>query len=78
MIFITSLWKGEIMWLILVIILFVSLISIISPKVSWYMSNWWRFQENAEPSDLSLSLYRIIGVLSLLAVLIWGYINLLK
>jgi uncharacterized protein DUF6199 len=64
-----------IMWLIIIIILIVSLISIISPKNSWYMSNWWRFQENAEPSDFSLKLYRIIGILSLFVLLLWVYIN---
>lgn len=35
----------------------------ISPKASWWLSNWWRFEGDAEPSSFSLLFYRIGGII---------------
>lgn len=45
------------------------LVSIVSPKISWWLSNGWKFSGGAEPSSLSLWIYRIGGVVLLLAAI---------
>ena len=50
------------MFIALIVFLF-SMISIFSPRTSWYLSTGWRFKD-AEPSDLALSLNRFIGVVT--------------
>jgi len=42
---------------------FFGVIFTISPKVSWWLSNWWRFEGDAEPSSISLFFYRIGGII---------------
>ncbi len=47
------------MWILLLIL---GVIFTIFPKVSWYISNFWKFQDNAQPSSTSLIIYRIGGI----------------
>jgi hypothetical protein len=61
------------MWLFAFVFFVIGLLSIISPRTSWYMSNWWRFQGNIEPSDASLILQRIGGILFIIVAVIVIY-----
>ncbi|NLG51098.1 MAG: hypothetical protein GX552_13405 [Chloroflexi bacterium] len=47
----------------LVIILF-GLFAVISPETAWHLQEGWKFR-NAEPSDLSLIMTRIGGVIAI-------------
>ncbi|MCR8656893.1 hypothetical protein [Paenibacillus endoradicis] len=51
------------MWIFVILFLIIGVLSIISPKASWYLSNWWKFDGDVEPSAASLSLYRNIVVI---------------
>lgn len=50
------------MWVFIIIFGIIGIIGIISPQASWYLSNWWRFENKAETSDTSLVFYRIGGI----------------
>ena len=43
----------------------IGLINVISPETGWYLSHGWRFKD-AEPSDASLTLGRIGGVVAII------------
>ncbi|MEK4061510.1 MULTISPECIES: DUF6199 family natural product biosynthesis protein [Paenibacillus] len=49
------------MWIFIVVFTVIGIISLISPRASWYLSNWWRYEGETEPSSFSLLLYRIGG-----------------
>jgi hypothetical protein len=51
-------------FLYIVILIILGLISVLSPETAWHMSHGWRFKD-AEPSDLSLTINKIIGTLAL-------------
>ncbi|MBP1994564.1 DUF6199 family natural product biosynthesis protein [Paenibacillus eucommiae] len=51
---------------IIIVLSLLGLIGIISPKASWYISNWWKFDGDAEPSRVSLLLYRMGGIVFLI------------
>ena len=55
------------MWIFVIAFGFAGLVSLIAPQLTWLWSNWWRYQGDAEPSSLSLWLYRVGGAV-LLAV----------
>lgn len=42
----------------------VGIVNLVSPQVSWYLTHGWHYK-NAEPSELSLSMNRIAGVILL-------------
>jgi uncharacterized protein YjeT (DUF2065 family) len=45
----------------------------IRPDFSWTLSNFWKFEDRAEPSNLSLALYRVQGILLVLAgLVVWA------
>jgi|GEM_PF-3058074 len=46
---------------IAVVLAALGIVFVIYPKASWTMSNFWRFEGAAEPSDASLVLYRLQG-----------------
>ncbi|HEY2839858.1 MAG TPA: DUF6199 family natural product biosynthesis protein [Pirellulales bacterium] len=54
-------------YLILSLGLIACLLSVISPRTVWYLRYGWRYK-NAEPSDLSLVVTRISGVLGIVLV----------
>lgn len=64
---------GLILWIFIAVFFAVGLIGVISPRASWYLSNWWRVQDDAEPSRVSLYLYRISGVLFLIVAAVLVY-----
>ncbi|GAA0381432.1 DUF6199 family natural product biosynthesis protein [Bacillus horti] len=53
------------MWLFIIVLFVLGLIGAIYPKASWFISNWWRFQGEAEPSQVSLFVHRITGLVFL-------------
>jgi len=46
-----------------ILLTLLGIIFTISPKISWWLSNWWRFEGETEPSSISLIFYRIGGVI---------------
>ncbi|KOP65988.1 hypothetical protein AMS62_12630 [Bacillus sp. FJAT-18019] len=60
------------MWLFVFVFFIVGLISVISPTTSWLLSNWWRFNGDADPSELSLVIHRIGGVIMLIVAVSLG------
>ncbi|WP_371871201.1 DUF6199 family natural product biosynthesis protein [Insulibacter thermoxylanivorax] len=64
------------MWIFIIVFIGIGLLSLISPRSSWFLSNWWRFSGDAEPSDFSLILYRIGGIILLIVgiVLFFQYV----
>ncbi|WP_340016781.1 DUF6199 family natural product biosynthesis protein [Paenibacillus sp. FSL K6-1318] len=54
------------MWIFIIVFNLMGLISVFSPRTSWLLSNWWRFEGDAEPSSVSLLFYRIGGVVFLI------------
>lgn len=66
--------RGEIyMWVFIIVFGIIGIIGTISPRASWYLSNWWRFENKTEPSDASLVIYRIGGIVFLLVALLLIY-----
>lgn len=63
------------MWVFIIIFGIIGIIGIISPQASWYLSNWWRFENKAEPSDTSLVFYRIGGIVFFLVALLLIYLK---
>ena len=55
--------------LLALLLLAVGLFDLISPRTAWYLGYGWRFKD-AEPSDAALVLYRVGGVIAVLAALI--------
>lgn len=45
------------------------LVSIVSPKTSWWLSNGWKVSGGTEPSSFSLWVYRAGGIVLLLAAI---------
>ncbi|WFR55296.1 hypothetical protein QA584_16990 [Anaerocolumna sp. AGMB13025] len=58
------------MWLFVIIFVIFGMIGTLSPRTSWYLSNWWRFENKTDPSKASLFIYRISGIIFLLAALL--------
>ncbi|WP_373446987.1 DUF6199 family natural product biosynthesis protein [Saccharibacillus sp. O23] len=54
------------MWLFVAIFVVLGLVGTISPRASWVLSNWWKVEGDAQPSSISLVLYRIGGIVFLL------------
>ena len=50
-----------------IIISIILIIGIINPRISWMMSDGWKFK-NAEPSTLYLIMTRIMSVIMLIVV----------
>ncbi|AIQ31186.1 MULTISPECIES: DUF6199 family natural product biosynthesis protein [Paenibacillus] len=53
------------MWIFIVVFTVLGIVALISPRSSWYMSNWWRFEGEVEPSAGSLIFYRLGGFIFL-------------
>lgn len=64
-----------VVWLIIILLLIAGLLGIIYPKASWYLSNWWRYQGNASPSEASLLLHRFGGIAYCIVAIILIYIE---
>ncbi|MGM1045854.1 MAG: DUF6199 family natural product biosynthesis protein [Bacillota bacterium] len=62
------------MWIFVIVFLIIGILSIISPKASWYLSNWWKFDGDVEPSSVSLFLYRLSGIV----LTIVGFVLMMK
>lgn len=58
------------MWIIIIAFFILGLLGTISPKFSWYLSNWWKVEGNYEPSKASLLLYRFSGIMFLIIAII--------
>lgn len=51
------------------IFLIIGIVSVLAPRVSWYLKTGWKFR-NTEPSELYLLVHRIVGgILIIIAVL---------
>ncbi|MGB8454502.1 MAG: DUF6199 family natural product biosynthesis protein [Anaerocolumna sp.] len=61
------------MWVFIIVFGIIGIIGTISPRVSWYLSNWWRLENKTEPSDASLVIYRVGGIVFLLVALLLIY-----
>ncbi len=57
------------MWLFVFALGALGLLGLVSPHSSWQLSNFWRFEGAAEPSDFSLLMYRLQGALFVLVAL---------
>ncbi len=55
--------------LLFTLIILVSILSIVYPSISWFLSHGWRFKD-AEPSELALFTTRISGVIVIVFMLI--------
>ncbi len=55
------------MWIILGLL---GIISLLFPKISWWLSNWWRVNPGSEPSKVSLHIYRISGIVWILVSIV--------
>lgn len=51
------------MWIFIIVFGLIGIIGTISPRASWYLSNWWRFDNKAEPGDAAFVIYRISGII---------------
>jgi len=49
-----------------ILLTILGIVFIISPTTSWWLSNWWRFEGDTEPSSFSLAFYRLGGVIYLI------------
>ena len=58
------------MWSFIIVFFILGVVGIISPKISWYLTNWWKFDGQVEPSKASLLLYRLGGVIFLILAII--------
>jgi hypothetical protein len=58
------------MWLFILVFGIIGILGILSPRTSWYLSNWWRFEYKADPSNASLLIYRIGGIIFLLVAIL--------
>ena len=54
------------MWLFIFVFIIIGMLGIICPRTSWYMSNWWKFKGEMEPSDIALVFHRAGGIIFLL------------
>lgn len=54
------------MWIFIFVFTVIGMLSLVSPRISWFLSNWWRFDGDAEPSEASLVIYRIGGIIFLI------------
>lgn len=63
------------MFLLIFIFFILGLVGLIVPKVSWMISNFWRYEGNAEPSKASLLLYRMQGILFLVVAIILYFVK---
>ncbi len=54
------------MWIFIIVFMILGFIGTISPRTSWYLSNWWKFRSDAEPGEASLILYRVGGIILIL------------
>lgn len=56
--------------LIPIVIIIASLVSIWSPRTSWYLQEGWKYK-NVEPSDAALTMVRIGGVLGVIGGIVF-------
>ncbi|TDQ38378.1 DUF6199 family natural product biosynthesis protein [Aureibacillus halotolerans] len=54
-------------WLIAIFLTVSGVVFFINPKISWTLSNFWRFRGDAEPSEGALTIYRLQGAVYFIA-----------
>ncbi|QSX07213.1 hypothetical protein JYG23_07680 [Sedimentibacter sp. zth1] len=55
-----------------ILIVIVGLVDLLFPNFGWYISCGWKY-ENAEPSDVAFKVYRLLGLLIIIAGFIYIY-----
>lgn len=57
------------MWIFVAVLGVLGVLQLASPRAGWQLSNFWRFRGDADPSDFSLTIYRLQGAVFCLVAL---------